>query len=554
VKSLIYTVVLLAVLVACVIVLRSLDGEERPSIPAERAAPVVTSEPPLEPGVDTDSFEDSGAAELYAAGSELFSLWHVREATRLFERAVAADSSWYGPWVRLVECYAHPLVGREDDAVAALRIAWGTRVSDADTTFLAGIEQLFVVRDPGAAVELLERAVQTEVSHEDAVYYYALALMLSGRVEDAVDRVEELVQRDETVGRFVELGIRCRVETDDLGAAANEARELARMYAEEPYPYVLLAMVEEMAGRHNSAVEFCNNALVLDSKYIPAILARANLYASAGQFEAARVSFEKLLMFDDPILRSLGHEGIGFVDLLSGRFNRGLEELDEAIRAAMLAGSVRRGLAISARLVGHLCELGQGDEAVAVVDRWVTGFGDIPVGLAEYRVKILEGDMNAANEVLGEIQSSKAWSEWMSMMAMDYIELVALAHIRAEDYNAALAILAQAGRGVRPGTRDFLGGYAAFQSGGAEMATEAFAEVGRRFYTVEFPYHGDPVRFVRSLYYLGDANLARGNEAESAVYYERFLEFWGDADWDVQAVSRARQKLESFATAPSSPD
>ena len=162
--------------------------------------------------------------------------------------------------------------------------------------------------------------------------------------------------------------------------------------------------------------------------------------------------------------------------------------------------------------------------------------------------------MKTANEVLGEIQSSKAWSEWMSMMAMDYIELVVLAHIRAEEYSAALAILSEAGGGARSGTRDFLGGYAAFQSGGAEMASEAFAAVGSRFYTVEFPYHGDPVRFVRSLYYLGDANLARGNETEAAMYYERFLDYWGDADWDVQAVARARQKLESLTSTPTSPD
>ena len=86
------------------------------------------------------------------------------------------------------------------------------------------------------------------------------------------------------------------------------------------------------------------------------------------------------------------------------------------------------------------------------------------------------------------------------------------------------------------------------------MASEAFAAVGRRFYTVEFPYHGDPVRFVRSLYYLGDASLARGNEAEAVVYYGRFLDYWGDADWDVQAVARARQKLESFTSTAPSPD
>jgi tetratricopeptide (TPR) repeat protein len=321
------------------------------------------------------------------------------------------------------------------------------------------------------------------------------------------------------------------------------------MYSEEPYPYVLLAAIELLDGNLRTATEFCNNALILDSRYIPAVMERAVLYAAAGRFEAARVSFEKLLLFEDPVLRAHGHEGIGFVDMLSGRFDHGVSAMDEAIRLAIQAGAIRHGLSLAVELVAHLCELGQADAAASVVDRWVTGFGDVPLSLARFRIDILEGDIDAARNTLLHMQSSRGWAIWMGMMSMDFTELNALTHVGAEEYGAALEILARGGRidATGPGTRAFLEGYARFQNGDAESATAAFDRARRALHGVEFPYRGDPVLFVRSLFYLAETEIARGNEAAARDYYERYLEYWGDADWDLQATTRAREKLASLS-------
>jgi tetratricopeptide (TPR) repeat protein len=534
--------------------LRSFEGGDTTVTQAPGPAPTVESAAPRETGIGQEQYQDASAQELHAAGLELLGLWHIREATELFERAVASDSTYYPAWVSLIECYAHPLVGREDDAGGAYEQAATHRVSDSDTTFLDGLRNLFIDRDDAAASAILTRAEKLEVSHGDAEYYTALALYRSGRTGEARAKLEDILRKDETVGRVMELSIRCAAADGDAGTAGDRARELARMYAEEPYPYVLLALVELTLGNEQNAVEFCNNALVLDSKYIPAILARGNLYAAAGEFEAARVSFEKLLMFDDPVLRAWGFEGIGYVDFLSGRFNAGVDGLDEAIRHAMLAGAVRQGLTMSSWLVGYLCELGQKDPAKSVVDRWVTGFGEVPVGLGMLRIQLLEGEREATMRVLEDMQSSKDWAAWMGVMSIDFTEMLALVHIGEREYGAALEILARnAGTGAfQPATHTFLRGYAAFQNGDAESASEALAETGRRLYGVEFPYHGDAVLYVQSLFYLAEAALASGLESEAIVRYEIFLDYWGDSDWDIQAVARAREKLESLtsSTAP----
>ena len=114
--------------------------------------PVVESISPEPGGIQHELYGVETADELYGAGLELLGLWHVREATSMFERAAGVDSTHYGARVKLIECYSHPLVGREDAAVATGRLARSFVPSQADTAFLKGLHYLFVDREYSAAV------------------------------------------------------------------------------------------------------------------------------------------------------------------------------------------------------------------------------------------------------------------------------------------------------------------------------------------------------------------------------------------------------------------
>ncbi|MCK5713747.1 MAG: hypothetical protein KAI25_13575, partial [Hyphomicrobiaceae bacterium] len=95
-RSFLYLLGLLAALLACVVLLRSIDEKGQPvsHLPATTVA--VESTAPQAGKIDLDHYAEAPAEELYAAGVELLNLWHVREATDLFERALAADSSNFG--------------------------------------------------------------------------------------------------------------------------------------------------------------------------------------------------------------------------------------------------------------------------------------------------------------------------------------------------------------------------------------------------------------------------------------------------------------------------
>ena len=547
-----YAVLLVFLLVASVILIRTLGRNREPEHMHERLARLVGKAPAT---IDLDRLKNASAEDLFQLGEGYLQVWHVRDATLLFERAVAADSTRHDAWLRLIECYANPAVDNERGLARATARASATSPSPADTMLVSGLRSLFVDQDYATAIVSLSTLVRGKTASADAQFYLALAYYRLGRLDDAAKHLEPLLKQDATVGRVVELSIRRYAAAGQLDRAAREAADLSTLYPEEPIPLVLLAQVELARDNASAALESAEHALDLDPHCVPAILTRSCLYAQAGDFESARVSYEKLMLFDDPVLASTGHEGIAFADFLAGDFDDGVDSMDEAIREAMTAGSHRRGLALASHLVDALCQLGRADAAESVVERWITDFGDTPVRIARARIQLAKGNVDAANDVLARLSSEKEWVLWSRRLSLDITELGALTDIVQEKQAEALVRFKTDAReraavgAAAAERRKFFIGYAAFQSGQAEEATKAFADVRTHMYGLEFPYHGDPVLFVQSYFYRAEAQLASGQRDAARDNYNTFIRYWGDAAWDLDAIKRARQKVETLGGA-----
>jgi tetratricopeptide (TPR) repeat protein len=413
--------------------------------------------------------------------------------------------------------------------------------------FVQALGDLYIHRDYEAAARKFELAAGTGHRQDETRYYLADALLKMRDLENAEKNLRLLLQADDSHGRAYELLIHCAVLSGTLDEAETLAKDLAAMYSEEPFPYVLLSWVETWLGREEEALSFCHNALSLDPGYIPAILCRGNLYLSQDKPEAARVSFEKLLLFDDPILSSVGSESIAFVYFLWGRFDEGTEMMDEAIRYAMLVGSVRQGLNYTSRLVDYLLQLGRSDLAKQIINRWFTGFGEVPNQLGTLRLDIFNGNLDSVMLVLEESTQDREWANWMRVLGIDPEKIMALTMIKSQDYDLALKTLG----GDEPSQvwdeeYFYLRGYAAFEKGEAELAASSFKQVLACPCGLEFPYHQNPVFYTQTLFYLAEAAVARGDQAEAVTYYTRFLNFWENTDWEMQAVDRAKEKLATL--------
>lgn len=556
-KALINTIVLAAILVVAVLYLQRMPRGEKQRVeetlevaePLESAPTTVKSNAPERSRVDASDFETTNTEALFQTGCELFDLWHVPDAVDVFEAVVAKDPKHFAAHARLVEGYAHPTMSNEaksrDHLQACRSIAAET---GADTLRINALRRLFVHPVPSLAAAQLADLVAANPQDVDVRLQLAQALLMDHRADEARNQLVELLEGDPTIGRARELLVRACITSGDLEGAERHARDLAALYSEEPYPYVLLATVLLIEGQLKDATEFCDNALLIDSRYIPAIALRGRLYAAQGRIEASRVSFEKLLLFDDPMVRAVGMEGVACADFLSGRFEDATENMDQAVRLAMSAGSARRGLIYAFRLVDYLCELGRVDAADAVLNRWVNSRGEIPAHLGRLRVSISGGNLGHARAMLQQIEDDERWHEWMRILDLDFVQYQALAFISEKRYGRALSVLASPnGEGIVGTRRYYLRGFALFQSGEAERAAPFLKQTRFRQHSDVFPYDSDPVLRVQSIFFLGEASLARGEGTSARRYYKQFLRYWGGADWNLQAVSRAREKVSTLA-------
>jgi tetratricopeptide (TPR) repeat protein len=54
----------------------------------------------------------------------------------------------------------------------------------------------------------------------------------------------------------------------------------------------------------------------------------------------------------------------------------------------------------------------------------------------------------------------------------------------------------------------------------------------------------EPIRYVRSLYYLAELQEESGDVEEARANYGRFLAYWGDGEIDRDLVAKARTKVD----------
>ncbi|UCH83375.1 MAG: hypothetical protein JSW50_13090 [Candidatus Latescibacterota bacterium] len=554
-KAFLYTLVLAAVLVVAVVFLYSLSrrastGASRDTRMARPRAPMTVKSEPVTLGeMDRTGIDDSNRDALYQTGAELLDLWHLPEAIGIFEAVVELDTTHVAGYCKLIECYSHPIIGQERNARSAyLKAMEAARQSGGDTLWVSAVGSLFIEHNYAGAIDKFKDFEKHYGANDDLLFFLGQGYFQAGAVAQAERYLGDLLDRDPSLGRAKELFVRCMVARGELGVAESTARDIASMYPEEPYPYVFLSQVLMLSGRVEEAVEFGNNALRLDEKYIPAIVSRAHLYVAEQKPWAARVSFEKLLLFDEQAVRAVGSEGIAYVGFLTGRFDQASLDMDEAIRQAMNIGSTRRGLVYAFRLIDYLCELGRTESARAVLDRWVTRFGDIPTRLGQLRIVISEGDISSVGYMLQKIKMDESWLSWMKALRLDYVDIQALTMIKEKDFAGAVDLLDKAPQpSISGGRRDYLMGYATFENGGAEQAAVHFERARSRLHGLEFPFHSDPVLYVQSVFFLAEAAVARGESADAIQFYTEFLGLWGNPDWEVKAVERAKNKLETLS-------
>jgi hypothetical protein len=139
----------------------------------------------------------------------------------------------------------------------------------------------------------------------------------------------------------------------------------------------------------------------------------------------------------------------------------------------------------------------------------------------------------------------------MHVLGIDYTNVEAMTLIREGNFTGALEVMSAADATFDAGgRRPYLQGYASFENGAAEQAAAYFETARVRMHDLTFPYFGDPVLYVQSVFFQAEVAFARGEADAADGFYKEFLGFWESAVWEIQAVDRARQNVDTLSGIP----
>ena len=211
------------------------------------------------------------------------------------------------------------------NAAAAHRIGWealqagdlrqaerrfGSALRDAPEFFPSEAALGYVAlarRDPRAAVDHFSRALAREPAYVPALVGRGEALLAAGRQEEAIASFEAAVNADASLDEIRDRidALRFKAVEDTIAAARREAdgghleaardryKEAIAASPESAFLYRELAIVEQRAGRLDSALDAARRAAELDKADPRPLVIIAEVHEARSEFDAAARAYEQ---------------------------------------------------------------------------------------------------------------------------------------------------------------------------------------------------------------------------------------------------------------------
>jgi serine/threonine protein kinase/tetratricopeptide (TPR) repeat protein len=285
-----------------------------------------------------------------------------------------------------------------------------------------------------------------------------------------------------------------------------------------------------------------------------------DIFLCMGELEKAEVEYRKLLKPEDTASSLLGRGRLWSLDLLKGKFQQGMRELEQALEPAQRLEPKFDEIWTLSRLsynhfaIGHwkesLKEADKAEKIAAGLEPWPIYLFILPqqVKLWPFLMKGLSYvQMNSLEKALGIAEEIKA-SNPRRVERRWYLYLMGLIDLEKNNNSKAIEFLNEA-LSLEPHqwvpygshTAFFLDGLARayFRSGGLESARKEYEEITRL--TTGRLMYGDI--YARSFYMLGKTGEQQGDKAYARQNYQRFIDLWKDADPGLPEVEDARKRL-----------
>jgi serine/threonine protein kinase/tetratricopeptide (TPR) repeat protein len=483
----------------------------------------------------------------YLQGMDFYYNLDWQDAHKHFDRALALDSTFALAYLRKGIAYMSD--GQRDKGVAMLTAA--SRHAEHTT----GCDRLLVEAfakdlgqhwDPQAALRTLKRATVECPTEKEPLFWIANLLYENKRQMDSVIYYSRKALDLDPDYPFALLVLANALsDRKDYAGAKPVITHYLTARPKDWVPYALLSDIFVKQRQTDSAWVCARRMVDMAPELRNGYLQVANLYVLQGQPDSAIIWYEKMMASDRNLFtRIVGLRQIAAVHKSWGRFAKALESYRHAESVADSAKMTPQTSWVEQSVGSLFFDADRFDDAIAHYHR-AAALDSLNLGavLSEARIQASLGNQDKALELTRRLGEKWAGRVDSTVLQSGAHEIAACAASAIGDYQRAIEnyLAARKISGDTTGWRARLA--EAYIK--AERYPEAISELTafRNEAEMEWPTG----QYVRALYVLADAQVKAGKPKDAIEPLQRFLVFWGNADWDVPIVKDAKRLYGSLS-------
>jgi tetratricopeptide (TPR) repeat protein len=506
---------------------------------------------PAEGELDRDLREVTSASveayREYAEGIRLHERFREEEAVAHFQRAIELDPGFAMANAKLGVVMSNLGMKEEADRYAERALEHIDRLSERERYYIEGWYHSRRPETLTRAVAAYRKAIEIYPDHGSARHNLGNILYATEHYDEAIEQLEELRSRGMLFPATHEQLAMAYKALDNLSNARQVLEDYSALYPDDWITVLSLAQLEIETGDVERGLSHLDRAAALGATASRTAPVRWEAEILREEWDAARATCESLAETDNPLEKLVSGRLLGTTFLYRGRLEPVLKGVDGFVAAARGSSADRaQPLLFKAKVLLEVGDYrGAKDTALTVSgEDDLVGAANQALLIASLAAQHLGSNEEAErlgreykrkiNPALGPApQRLYQFLEGSRALARGELEK-AISHL-----NEAESMLAP--RGAE--SHHALIWYSlatAHRRAGNESEAEDWYE---RIVEATEERLLEPIRYVRSFYYLGELYEADGDDEEARESYQRFLDHWGDGEIDGDLVRLARAKL-----------
>ncbi|MCH9024098.1 MAG: protein kinase [candidate division Zixibacteria bacterium] len=490
------------------------------------------------------------AFKYYIAGVQKFVGHNYDDARQLFNKALAIDSTFAMPYLRIGMSYVfqgRPQQGKEFFRKA---IKYQDKMTQRDRNLLDVYADLWLNQEFDDAFTKLEVFVKNFPNDKEGrAVYGILIFQFQKDTVRALAQVDTALQLDPLFLLAHSFNMLIYGNSGYYDEAIKTGKLVKKISPDSPLPYEGLARVYKKTGQFDKAIiEYKELSEKFPSEYL-ALRDISRLFIIKRQFDSAYYYLQKYRASskDDPYDLRRYHRSIANLNIWQGKLHKATKHILHAIEHSTKTSDSVIVHSDYIMLAQHQYRNGNSDSAIVYADSgrlWATAFNKIA-----YPLQLLQFDYSRRDEAR-EIFKSE-WSGFRAKMPSDFLALLdAFGDIFEASYNADTAAMLAGSQLIGELQDNDATSQNRWSQGVMHIQFREY-EAGRKilqeFVDAQDQSHVAYV-YLLAKYYLGVANQALGNSNEAVENFTEMLTYWTDPDIETKEIIDAQKRLAELTS------